>query len=400
MARLQGSERRRDQARAQGPAAREEARQTREMRLMWVTLHWRSKLPLYLAIFCTFATMGFLVDALTGGRYTLPWLAVLVAWSGVFAVGIARAVMSQQFIMAPVLVVAQILIMLFLPGRAEISSDTLAGRVTLDAAGVIILIIAGYNFFLYFIAREGTSAVRVRTEVALAREIHDELVPDVDLALNGYHAYGRATPANEVGGDLIDVTPGGHGLVAYLADVTGHGVPAGMLTGMTKAAARMRLRASVAPGELFDDLNAVLFPLKRPSMFVTCAAVLLDGGGRGTLALAGHPPVLRYVASSGRVERIGSPGLPLGVFETERYESQPLVFEPGDVLALISDGLMEVFDASDQEFGLDGIERVLAGHGRGPLPEICQAVFDAARAHGSQQDDQTLLLIRRIDHKG
>jgi hypothetical protein len=373
-----------------------DSREAREIRRMWASLSPRAQAPFFLAVFCTFASLGFLVDALSGGRYSPALLAFLVGWSGAFAMAIAWCVTRQRFRLLPLAVLAQVAVNLLLPRGAPLAGEGFAGRVALDAAGAIVMIVAGYIFFASFIAREGISALRIRTEVGLAREIHELLVPDIDARFGRYQAFGRALPASEVGGDLLDALESPRGLIAYLADVTGHGVPAGMLSAMTKAAGRMRLRAGAGPGELLADLHSVLFPLKRPGMFVTCAVVELGADGGGRLALAGHPPALRYSAASGRVERLGAANLPLGVVESESFESAPLRMQPGDVLALVSDGLMDVFDAADREFGLDGIERVLVAEAGRPLPELGAAVFAAARTHGAQQDDQTLLLIRAL----
>jgi sigma-B regulation protein RsbU (phosphoserine phosphatase) len=67
----------------------------------------------------------------------------------------------------------------------------------------------------------------------------------------------------------------------------------------------------------------------------------------------------------------------------------------GDLLALITDGLIEVFDAQDRDFGLERMKSLLAGAAGRPLAEIAESLFGGARAHGKQLDDQTLLLIRR-----
>ena len=68
---------------------------------------------------------------------------------------------------------------------------------------------------------------------------------------------------------------------------------------------------------------------------------------------------------------------------------------PGDLLVLVTDGLTEVFDAGDREFGLEGLKRVLAASAAQPLDEIGRRLLAASRAHGRQMDDQTLLLIRK-----
>jgi serine phosphatase RsbU (regulator of sigma subunit) len=68
--------------------------------------------------------------------------------------------------------------------------------------------------------------------------------------------------------------------------------------------------------------------------------------------------------------------------------------EPGDILAVMTDGIPETVDSSDQQFGLDGIGEILAANPAGPLAELVESVFTAVRRHGPQTDDETLVLVR------
>jgi serine phosphatase RsbU (regulator of sigma subunit) len=163
---------------------------------------------------------------------------------------------------------------------------------------------------------------------------------------------------------------------------------------MVKSATRMRLRSGGDLSALFVDLNTVLFPLKNPSMYVTCAAVQLDGNGGGQFALAGHLPILHYRKSAGRVERLTEGGPPLAMLEASEFPTGTVRLERGDVLAFLTDGLVEVEDAGEREFGIERIEGLLSERAGDPLPAVFGAILSAVRAHGSQRDDQTLLLVR------
>ena len=129
-------------------------------------------------------------------------------------------------------------------------------------------------------------------------------------------------------------------------------------------------------------------------MYVTAACVRGTAGGALEYSVAGHLPILR-VRTSGEVDEITTPQIPIGMFERFDYRSATLDCAPGDLLALITDGLTEVFDARDRELGMEGVKRVLAASASLPLRAIADRVVAAARAHGVQIDDQTLLLIRR-----
>jgi len=107
-------------------------------------------------------------------------------------------------------------------------------------------------------------------------------------------------------------------------------------------------------------------------------------------------PLLRLERGGHDVDELSVSQIPLGVIETHAFRSAPFECNPGDLVALVTDGLCEVFDRRDREFGLDGVKRVLRELGDRPLPEIRDTVLARVGAHGPQLDDQTLLLIRRV----
>ena len=86
--------------------------------------------------------------------------------------------------------------------------------------------------------------------------------------------------------------------------------------------------------------------------------------------------------------------LPLAMFPDTKYVSAETPYSAGDLFVILTDGLTEVFDAADREFGLDRVKAVIVDHGREPLDHLERRLFEAVRGHGPQLDDQTLLLIR------
>jgi serine phosphatase RsbU (regulator of sigma subunit) len=86
----------------------------------------------------------------------------------------------------------------------------------------------------------------------------------------------------------------------------------------------------------------------------------------------------------------------LGILEDARYQEQPIAVAPGDVLAVVTDGLTEVTDWRERELGLEGVEAALLAHAEEPLERLADAILARARAHGTQVDDQTLLVVRRV----
>jgi serine phosphatase RsbU (regulator of sigma subunit) len=247
-----------------------------------------------------------------------------------------------------------------------------------------------------FIGTEGTRYMRTHAEVELAGEIHRHLVPAIATHADRFEFHGMSLPSQTVGSDLVDVVQMDRGWIGYVADVSGHGVGAGLLMGIVKSAIRTRLRQDATLERLLADVNPVVFDLSRPNMFVTLAAVHSDGTDRLTFATAGHLPILHYSAGSALVEELTTAQVPLGIFEATRFSSAVVTARRGDIYALLTDGLTEVFDANDAELGLDPLKEMIRTHASRPLNEIAERIVRVSSGHGVQQDDQSLLLIRAV----
>ena len=268
-----------------------------------------------------------------------------------------------------------------------------SGRLLLDAVGIIVTMAAGYTFFLLFINVTGTRFLRAQAEIAIARDIHRVLVPAIDTRIGGFEFLGWSHASGDVGGDLVDLVEQDGAWLGYVADVSGHGVGSGVVMGMFKSAFRMRARAGGSIAPLLDGVHAVLMPLKQPQMFVTVACVRGGPGDQVECAVAGHLPILRV--RNDCADEVTSPQIAVGMFDGTTFSSSSVECLPGDMLALLTDGLIEVFDDDGNELGFEWAKRVLAANSRLPLATIADRLRADARAHGAQIDDQTLLLIRR-----
>jgi len=135
----------------------------------------------------------------------------------------------------------------------------------------------------------------------------------------------------------------------------------------------------------------------RLALAITAATLVAAVRGcdaRIECAVAGHHPVLRVRGCD--VEEITQPQLAVGMFPDATFDAQAVDWKPGDLLALVTDGLLEVFDKQDRELGSEWVRRQLATHHDRPLIDIADRLLAGARAYGAQLDDQTLLLIRRV----
>jgi serine phosphatase RsbU (regulator of sigma subunit) len=248
---------------------------------------------------------------------------------------------------------------------------------------------------VYASITEGRRYFRAHAEIKLAREIHEVLVPTIYAQVGGWEFYGRSNPSSEVGGDLIDLAGGEHNWVAYLADVSGHGVAPGVVVGMTKSASRMLLSSGEDCERLMPRLNDVLFPLKKPDMFITFCFVA-SSGNRLRVGLAGHPSILQFSARTNDVTEIECPNMPLGIMPSGEFATSDVVAECGTLFALYTDGFLETANAAGEEFGVRRLKAELQKHAKEPLEAIWQSIHESVARHGGQFDDQSMLLIRKI----
>ncbi len=268
-------------------------------------------------------------------------------------------------------------------------------RLTVEGFLIILLIVAAYVLVVVFIRKEGGRFFGQMAEVRLATEVHKALVPVISRRVGNFEIYGASMPNGQMGGDLVDVVDDKTQWMAYVADVCGHGVSAGMVMAMVKSATRMGSVAGAPVRNLMTDLNRVLAGVSAPNMFVTFACIAGDSGPVISFSLAGHLPVLHYRKKSRVVEEHAVSNLPLAISAETQFESSTIDCEDGDILTIVTDGLTEAADGNGREVGLEPLKAILLESAQAPLPELMTALRSRALQQGKQLDDQTVLLVRR-----
>jgi serine phosphatase RsbU (regulator of sigma subunit) len=268
-------------------------------------------------------------------------------------------------------------------------------RLAMDGGLSVAAAMAGYIIFFLFMGTQGVRHVRVRTELELAEKVQQTLAPPLATSRAGYEIHGKSVPSSQMGGDLLDAVYDGEAIACYVSDVAGHGIQAGVFMGMVKSAARTALLRPGSLEALLADLNRVLFEVKAGSAtYVTFACVRCGDAGKVEYSLAGNGPILHYHASSKTTSQLAMEQFPLGLFARATFQSYVIKVEPGDILALLTDGLPEVENANGEQFGLERIGELVARNASGPLADLTEKLFAAVRRYGSRTDDETLVLVR------
>ena len=140
------------------------------------------------------------------------------------------------------------------------------------------MINTGYILFLVFIETEGVKHLRIQTELDLAEQLQTTLVPPVSLRTAYVEVESRSIPSSKMGGDLADTLVSDGSVTCYVADVSGHGIAAGVLMGMVKTAVRMALLRGDQLDGILRSLQGVLPGLKGAKHVChVCAGLRFDG---------------------------------------------------------------------------------------------------------------------------
>ncbi|MFD9003610.1 SpoIIE family protein phosphatase [Streptomyces sp. NPDC059582] len=194
------------------------------------------------------------------------------------------------------------------------------------------------------IAHAMEKAQRYDSEAALARGLQQALLPRRLSTHPQVETAGRYLPGTQgmdVGGDWYDVVEAGDGLALVIGDVQGHGVQAAATMGQLRTAVCAFALGDRPPDEVMSGTNRLLIDLD-PGQFASCCYLRLDPAtGLLRVARAGHPPPLLRRAD-GRTRVVDIPGgVVLGVTPDAHYPVMELRLEPGAILALYTDGLVE-----------------------------------------------------------
>lgn len=262
--------------------------------------------------------------------------------------------------------------------------------------------VAALRIWSLSLAEEAAERRRLEAELSLARRIQTALLPEALPEVPGYDLEALNVPSRGVSGDLYQVLTRADEAecVVFLADVSGKGMAASLLTATIEALAAVPIREGLPPAEILTLLGRLLEERTPAERFATAfLAVLEPGGGRLVYANAGHNPAV-LVRRDGAVEHLERTGIPLGLLPEASYEEKTVELGPGDGVVVYTDGITEAANPDEEEYGLERLEAVCREH-RGPrLTETVAAVeTDLARFIRGEPfaDDRTLVLLRRQD---
>jgi sigma-B regulation protein RsbU (phosphoserine phosphatase) len=243
----------------------------------------------------------------------------------------------------------------------------------------------------------------IKGELETARKIQLSILPRTMPAVEGLDTAARYIPMSEVAGDFYDFIAVDEKRVGVLvADVSGHGMPAALISSMLKIALAAQSPFASDPARVLSGLNQALSG-KFQGHFVTAEYVFIDKE-KNSIRYAGaaHPPLVLMDRSSGQAKEFVENGLMLGSFPQATYSAVEMPFREGDWCVLYTDGILEMSNSTGEEFGSDRLKQFVQSNQSLTADKFVDGLMDelsrwADRASGREAEDDLTLLALHFD---
>jgi serine phosphatase RsbU (regulator of sigma subunit)/anti-sigma regulatory factor (Ser/Thr protein kinase) len=246
------------------------------------------------------------------------------------------------------------------------------------------------------------SEERLSRELEIAAEIQESLLPTTLPQMGGLSIAVVYIPASEVGGDFYDfITVDDRHLTLIVGDVAGKGIPAAMLTSVTRTMLRVEAMRGEPPHAIIHRANSILHQdLSRADSFVTAFVATIDTfDGTFSYASAGHTPAILWRAETHTTEQLKATSLPIGIFGYRGEATRTVILKPGDTILFYTDGITEAQSPEGELFGLNRLLQIVKTKAHEP-PEILQQHIKAEisnfRRDSLSRDDATLLVVKML----
>lgn len=241
---------------------------------------------------------------------------------------------------------------------------------------------------------------KMRQQLEMARVVQMSTLPSTMPSVPGYDVYGTFRPADLTGGDTFDLAMLEQGLLVVLGDATGHGIAPALSVTQMQAMLRMAFRMGADLETAFRQANNQLEGYLADDRFITAFIGLLDpAGNKLRFHSGGQAPILLFDAAARECRRYKPTSFPLAAMPLRSLKPATEVeLQPGDILALLSDGIYEYRNAGGEEFGEVRVEALLARHHDLPAADLAARILGAVQAfagNAMQEDDMTVVLVKR-----
>ncbi len=239
---------------------------------------------------------------------------------------------------------------------------------------------------------------RVRLSLRQAAEIQHSLLREGTASLAGFEIACRSIPAEDLSGDFYDFAHAGDDFLGLaVGDASGHGLPAALLVRDVVIGLRMGFEKHLRMEHVFSKLNRVIHRSHPSSRYISAVYGELEPSGNFSYVNAGHQPPLLF--QPGRIQELREGGTVIGAFPRASYQRGYVQLLPGDVLVLLTDGVVEREGRNGELFGNDRLCKVVRDNPRGNARDLVDLIVDKTLAYGGGRpwdDDATVMVVRKL----
>jgi sigma-B regulation protein RsbU (phosphoserine phosphatase) len=241
-----------------------------------------------------------------------------------------------------------------------------------------------------------THKARLEGDLTAARELQQSLL-DAAPDFPGIESCACNIPAAAVSGDFYNfLTHDEKILRVFVGDVSGKGAAASLFAALASGALHHLSSPSQGPSDFLRSLNQYLVTRNAARRYIAGTVVDWRPESNG-LVMSNAGGVDSLIVRNGRVEALRVEGIPLGLFPSAAYEELEIKADPGCVLVMASDGILDCEDPSGSEYGIERLKRTILAHACAPAHVLMREILESVREHASgtpPQDDQTVIVLK------
>ncbi len=245
-----------------------------------------------------------------------------------------------------------------------------------------------------YVINQKLRAERYESLIAEAQRIQQSILPQRVPVYPGFEISGKTVPAEMVSGDFYDYIPITDSILGLaIADGSGHGLPAALVVRDIYMGLRMGVDRDFKMVRTMQKLNHIIHRSRLTTKFVSLFYGELEASGMLIYTNAGHNPP--FLLKKNTFELLRHGGTVLGPTPDATYNRGYANVEPGDILCLYTDGIVEAHDKQDREFSLERLQKIVKSNRDLPASEIVKEVLAKVAKWGREgEDDRTVVIVK------
>ncbi len=235
-------------------------------------------------------------------------------------------------------------------------------------------------------------------DLQIARRVQEALVPAGTFNSAQVEIRSAYMPSATLSGDFYDYFVLNDSMYLFVADVSGHGLPAAILVSLLKSYIHTEADTDRSLAEFMARLNDFLFSVSLPTQFATAQLFRIDGNRKLVYSNAAHPPFLLFRKSTGRASLHEHPGNLLGAMPHMAFEEHSIAVEAGDTLFVYTDGLTDRWNAKGETYAIERIASLLEQANGAELGTVFDSIHKDVNAFPATEDfrDDIAFVVSRF----